>query len=246
LLTGLLGSTIALANSTGQVTTSYSYDPNGTVTTTGASSPNTFEFNATQNNGTGLYQMGARPYNPAAGTFISQDPFGFSGGSSDLYSYAHNDPISQSDPTGCASCSSPWPDYVSLTASFAGPGAGLSMNVSVSTIDGHVFLSQGGGLATPGPGLSLVGGYIQQSQPVTSQDVANLLSGLSLNGQASSGYAQGLNYSPSSGSYALEFGIGLPGVSLGGAYGTDLTELMSDVSNLLSSWANGIAALCGG
>src|SRR5205807_3126641 len=72
LLTGPLGSTIALASSTGAITTSYSYTPHGAVTPSGATSPNTFQFNATQNDGTGLYLMGARYYNPAAGTFISQ------------------------------------------------------------------------------------------------------------------------------------------------------------------------------
>jgi RHS repeat-associated protein len=103
LLTGPLGSTIALASATGAITTSYSYTPGGGVTTTGASSPNTFEFNATQNSGTGLYLMGARYYNPAAGTFISKDPTGFGGGSTDLYGYAQNDPININDPSGCKS-----------------------------------------------------------------------------------------------------------------------------------------------
>jgi RHS repeat-associated protein len=101
LLAGPLGSTMALANSTGQITTSYTYDPSGTVTTTGAASPNTFEFNGTQNLGTGLYLTGARYYNPATGTFASQDPIGFNSGTTDLYGYANDDPVNQSDPTGC-------------------------------------------------------------------------------------------------------------------------------------------------
>jgi RHS repeat-associated protein len=104
-LTSLLGSTIALANSSGSITTSYSYDPGGTVTTTGAASPNTFEFNATQNDGTGLYLMGARYYDPATGTFVSQDPTGFHGGVTDLYNYAQDDPVDTNDPTGCGQCS---------------------------------------------------------------------------------------------------------------------------------------------
>jgi RHS repeat-associated protein len=110
-LTNPLGSTIALASSAGALTTDYSYDPNGTVTTTGASSPNTFEFNGTQNDGTGLYLMGARYYDPTTGSFISQDPTGFKGGTTNLYGFAQNDPINLNDPTGCG-CS--WPE--------AGPG----------------------------------------------------------------------------------------------------------------------------
>jgi RHS repeat-associated protein len=101
LLTGPLGSTIALASSTGAITTNYSYTPGGVVTASGTSSTNTFEFNATQNTGTGLYLMGARYYNPATGTFISQDPTGFTNGSTDLYGYAQNDPVNHGDPTGC-------------------------------------------------------------------------------------------------------------------------------------------------
>ncbi len=119
LLANPLGSTIALANSSGTITTSYSYDPNGAATTTGASSPNTFEFNATQNHGTGLYLMGARYYDPATGTFISQDPTGFHGGITDLYSYANNDPINQSDPTGCDDCAGTVANSVVTAGSYA-------------------------------------------------------------------------------------------------------------------------------
>jgi RHS repeat-associated protein len=100
LLTGPLGTTIALASSAGAITTSYSYAPGGAATTSGTSSPNTFEFNATQNAGTGLYSMGERYYNPSTGTFISQDPTGFTSGT-DLYQYTDDDPVDFNDPTGC-------------------------------------------------------------------------------------------------------------------------------------------------
>jgi RHS repeat-associated protein len=101
LLTGPLGSTIALASAAGTITTRYRYTPYGAVSAAGATSPSTFEFNATQNDGTGLYMMGARYYDPAVGAFISQDPLGFAGGSTDLYNYAQSDPTNLSDPSGC-------------------------------------------------------------------------------------------------------------------------------------------------
>jgi RHS repeat-associated protein len=103
LLTSPLGSTIALASSAGAITTGYSYAPGGAVTASGTSSANTFEFNATQNVGTGLYSMGERYYNPSTGTFISPDPTEFASGTTNLYGYVQNDPVNHSDPTGCKS-----------------------------------------------------------------------------------------------------------------------------------------------
>jgi RHS repeat-associated protein len=103
-LTDRLGSTVALANTSGQITTKYSYDPDGEVTSSGASSRNAFEFDATQNDGSGLYQMGSRYYSPKLGRFISKDPVGFSGGTTNLYSYALNDPVDLADPTGLCFC----------------------------------------------------------------------------------------------------------------------------------------------
>ena len=49
--------------------------------------------------GTGLYWMGARYYDPEGGRFISPDPLGH-GASMDLYSYGMGDPINFLDPDG--------------------------------------------------------------------------------------------------------------------------------------------------
>jgi RHS repeat-associated protein len=49
---------------------------------------------------TGLYYDNARYYNPATGTFLSQDPKGFAGGTTNLHAYVNNDPINLIDPTG--------------------------------------------------------------------------------------------------------------------------------------------------
>lgn len=52
---------------------------------------------------TGLVRFGVRDYDPAAGRWLSRDPAGFAGGSSNLYAFVDNDPINSVDPTGLQS-----------------------------------------------------------------------------------------------------------------------------------------------
>jgi RHS repeat-associated protein len=49
---------------------------------------------------TGLVRFGARDYDAGPGRWLARDPIGFSGGDSDLFTYAGNEPVSQRDPTG--------------------------------------------------------------------------------------------------------------------------------------------------
>ncbi len=80
-LTDTLGSTLALADSSGAIQTSYTYEPFGHTTVSGASSTNPFQFTGRENDTTGLYYYPARYYSPSAQRFVSQDPLGFAGGS---------------------------------------------------------------------------------------------------------------------------------------------------------------------
>src|SRR5882724_10513485 len=60
LLTDALGSTIALVDSSGNVQTSYSYDPFGNTTVSGAASGNPSQYTGRENEGNGLYFYRAR------------------------------------------------------------------------------------------------------------------------------------------------------------------------------------------
>lgn len=97
--TDALGSTLALVDSNGVVQTSYSYDPFGNTTLTGAGSNNPSQFTGRENDG-GLYYNRARYYDPAIARFVSEDPIGFDGGEVNLYAYVANDPINLIDPSG--------------------------------------------------------------------------------------------------------------------------------------------------
>jgi RHS repeat-associated protein len=99
-LTDRLGSTIALANASAELTTTYSYEPFGASTSTGAESGNPYQFTGRENEGSGLQYNRARYYSFGEGRFISQDPAGFEGGGTDLYSYAYSDPLDFVDPQG--------------------------------------------------------------------------------------------------------------------------------------------------
>jgi len=99
-LTDRLGSSIALANSAGEVKTSYTYDPFGGVTKAGEASDNPFQFTGRENDGTGLQYNRARYYSPLMGRFVSQDPAGFAGSGANSYWYGNGDPIDFIDPSG--------------------------------------------------------------------------------------------------------------------------------------------------
>lgn len=93
------GSTIALADSSGVVQTSYTYDPFGNTTSTGTSSSNSTQFTGRENDGTGLYFYRSRYYSPDLQRFISEDPVGISSGIN-VYAYVANDPVNFTDPLG--------------------------------------------------------------------------------------------------------------------------------------------------
>ena len=99
-MTDALGSTVALADSTGTVQSSYTFEPFGNTTVTGAATTNSFAYTGRELDSTGLYFYRARYYNPQLQRFISEDPLGFSGGDANLYGYVGNGPANFRDASG--------------------------------------------------------------------------------------------------------------------------------------------------
>jgi RHS repeat-associated protein len=100
LLADALGSTIALADAAGAVTTTYTYDPFGNATSSGATSSNAFQYTGRENDGTGLLALRARYYSPTLQRFLSEDPLGPTGVEPNAYAYVGNDPLTLTDPYG--------------------------------------------------------------------------------------------------------------------------------------------------
>jgi RHS repeat-associated protein len=98
-LADALGTTIALADSTGTIQTQYTVEPYGNTTTGGAATTNSVVYAAREMDLANLYFFRARYYNPQLGRFISEDPAGFEAGMN-FYAYVHNSPIDFADPTG--------------------------------------------------------------------------------------------------------------------------------------------------
>jgi RHS repeat-associated protein len=99
-LTDILGSSLALTDSTGTIQTQYSYDPFDNSSSSGSASSNPYQFTGRENDGTGLNFNRARYYSPTLQRFIAQDPIDLKGGDVDLYGYVQNDPVTYSDKLG--------------------------------------------------------------------------------------------------------------------------------------------------
>src|SRR5258708_518448 len=65
-----LGSAIALVDSSDNVQTTYSYDPFGNTSASGAANGNEFQYTGRENEGDGLYFYHNRYYSPSRGRFI--------------------------------------------------------------------------------------------------------------------------------------------------------------------------------
>jgi RHS repeat-associated protein len=125
------GSTVALSDASGTVTTRMAYSAYGEVTIEGGSGfqlptilPTPFLFNGqfgvlTEPNG--LYAMQARFYSPVFRRFLSEDPAGFAGGIN-LYAYANGDPVNLMDPFGLGPVTSSWNDGIGAILTGAADG----------------------------------------------------------------------------------------------------------------------------
>ena len=98
-LTDALGSTIALADSSGSLPTTYTYAPFRETAVSGLPSASPVQFTGRENDGTGLYYYRARYYDPVRSRFIGEDPIGFEGGIN-AYRYVLDSPIGLTDPLG--------------------------------------------------------------------------------------------------------------------------------------------------
>jgi RHS repeat-associated protein len=105
-LSDVLGSTLALADSTGALESQYSYQPFGTTTISGPAS-NPSQFTGRESDETGLQYYRARYYDPGRQRFVSEDPLGSSVGDINVYAYVRNNPTNLIDPLGLsANCTS--------------------------------------------------------------------------------------------------------------------------------------------
>jgi RHS repeat-associated protein len=109
LLGDALNSTLALADDTGTVQTTYTYEPFGTSSVNGQSNTNSYQYTGRENDGTGLDYFRARYYSPSHQRFISEDLIGFTGGDLNLYAYVFNNPLSWIDPSGLDAVITYWP-----------------------------------------------------------------------------------------------------------------------------------------
>jgi RHS repeat-associated protein len=98
-----LGSVVALANTSGDKSRGYSYDPYGATTDNGGTSPpNPWRYVGTYQDPTGFYKMGIRYYSPQVMRWTQSDPVEHLTDFQQLnrYAYVAGDPVNLVDPAG--------------------------------------------------------------------------------------------------------------------------------------------------
>jgi RHS repeat-associated protein len=100
LLADALGSTVALADTSGAVQTQFTFEPFGRTTVSGAATASLSQFTGRENDGSGLYYYRARYYSPQLQRFVSDDPAGVGAGDVNLHAYVGNQPTNATDPSG--------------------------------------------------------------------------------------------------------------------------------------------------
>ena len=248
-----LGSTVGLADSSGNVTESNSYDSFGNPSNGGLSTR--YQYTGREYEpSTGLQYSRARFYDPQIGRFISEDPIGFRGRDVNLYGYVRNNPLRFLDPTGLQvpepvpnptprkyspsnSCGCSPPGTLQLGVSglgILGPGFGVAGQLGAGVaFDGSgniiAYTEYGGGA---GVGASVSGTVnVNGSNAPTVYGLPGTFYNLNLNGGA--GYDAGLN---AFGNRDLSIVGG--GFSLGGGAGAGVgaTRTWTDLHGGFNIW----------
>jgi RHS repeat-associated protein len=161
-----LGSVVALTNGSGASTDEYAYDAFGqNLVHTGSSvQPFTFMGNQTDTT-TGLDDFNAREYDPALGSFLSEDPV--SGNiedpsTLDAYAYGVDDPYGEPDPSGMATSAdflNPFSGNNELMNPAAPSGYYLVIGISEGGLDQGDIENEGIGEYT-GYGFAFAEGFV--------------------------------------------------------------------------------------
>jgi RHS repeat-associated protein len=99
LLVDALGSTLELADGSGNLQTHYTFEPFGATSVSGASNGNAAQYTGREHDIADLYYYRARYYKPSTGRFTSEDPIDLAAGPN-LYSYVADNPITLIDSLG--------------------------------------------------------------------------------------------------------------------------------------------------
>ena len=99
--TDIRGSVVGVTDDGGAIVARFVYDPWGNVLEGSTSWTDPILFIGRDwDDRLEMFDLLARHYDPRLGRFLQEDPLGFGGGDTNLYSYAFSDPINFLDPTG--------------------------------------------------------------------------------------------------------------------------------------------------
>jgi RHS repeat-associated protein len=122
-----LPSVLALVDTTGNIATTYGYEPFGRTVVGGVLPTNRLQFSRREHDGGGLYYFRARYLHVGLGRFIQQDPAGLAGGDVNMYAYVRNNPLLLIDPLGLQT----WPGSGPITSPFGPRGSGFHNGIDV-------------------------------------------------------------------------------------------------------------------
>ncbi|NJM99049.1 MAG: hypothetical protein HC800_19590 [Phormidesmis sp. RL_2_1] len=154
------GSVRDVMSSAGTLLNHLTYDSYGQVT--GETHPEVdFRFGYTgreRDEEIGLYYYRARYFDPAPGTFVSEDPLGFGAGDANVYRYVFNSPTNYTDPSGNIR----WGTVARRAVVSAGTGIALTVGATALVAAAPVTVPLVAGTAAFGFGYSLGSSYMNR------------------------------------------------------------------------------------
>jgi RHS repeat-associated protein len=143
------GSVRDLVNWIGQVQDTISYSGYGVPTESNALAGSIFGYDGYQYEASaGLNYANARWYNPSTGTWVTEDPIGFSSGQTNFHEAVNNNPTNETDATGLLGLATP-PELPPLTGLKGNMLPGLPNGFGLGGGNMGRGSNQGMGMATP-------------------------------------------------------------------------------------------------